>query len=195
MAATRAGRTVLLSSNVPAEYGFCDAQLVVTNFQLKRKAQYKISAQSRFAVNAISARRVSSRPHQSSLFIHLTHSPAPAMKDIDDLDDDLLDDEDLDSFASKGGATALGSSEERLAAKYADYLMWTDTGSSHDEALDLANMTEEEFVDAERADNADRSDSMSLDDGDDFADEDDEDDGYSSRGSGRSGRGDYDDDF
>ena len=31
--ATRAGRTLLLSSNVPAEYDFCDEQLVVTDFQ------------------------------------------------------------------------------------------------------------------------------------------------------------------
>ena len=34
--ATRAGRTLLLSSNVPAEYGFCDEQLLVTDFQLTR---------------------------------------------------------------------------------------------------------------------------------------------------------------
>ena len=34
--ATRAGRTVLVSSNVPAEYGFCEAQLLVTDFQSKR---------------------------------------------------------------------------------------------------------------------------------------------------------------
>ncbi len=31
--ATRAGRTLLLSSNVPAEYAFCDEQLLVTNYQ------------------------------------------------------------------------------------------------------------------------------------------------------------------
>lgn len=31
--ATRAGRTLLLSSNVPAEYAFCDEQLVVTDYQ------------------------------------------------------------------------------------------------------------------------------------------------------------------
>ena len=31
--ATRAGRTLLLSSNVPAEYSFCDEQLMVTDFQ------------------------------------------------------------------------------------------------------------------------------------------------------------------
>jgi len=33
---TRAGRTLLLSSNVPAEYVFCDEQLVVTDFQTER---------------------------------------------------------------------------------------------------------------------------------------------------------------
>ena len=37
--ATRAGRTLLLSSNVPAEYAFCDEQLVVTDFQAARKGQ------------------------------------------------------------------------------------------------------------------------------------------------------------
>ena len=108
------------------------------------------------------------------------------MIDNDDLDDDLLGDDDtLDSYAAKGGAAAIGNPEDRLSAKYADYLMWTDTGSSHDEALDLANMTEEEFVEAERAENADRGGFTSLDDDDDFADEDDEEDGYSS---GRSDR-------
>ncbi|WP_035562402.1 hypothetical protein [Hymenobacter sp. IS2118] len=112
------------------------------------------------------------------------------MIDNDDLDDDLLDDDDnLDSYASKGGAAALGNTEDRLSAKYADYLMWTDTGSTHDEALDLANMTEEEFVEAERAENAERGAFTSLnDDDDEFADddEDDEDEGYSS---GRGSRG------
>ena len=110
------------------------------------------------------------------------------MIDNDDLDDDLLDDDDnLDSYAKKGGATALGNTEDRLSAKYADYLMWTDTGSSHDEALDLANMTEEEFVEAERAENANRGAFTSLDDNeDDFADDEDEDEGYNSgRGGGR----------
>ena len=34
--ATRTGRTLLLSSNVPAEYGFCDEQLLVTDFQPMR---------------------------------------------------------------------------------------------------------------------------------------------------------------
>ncbi len=34
--ATRAGRTVLLSSNVPAEHAFCDEELVVTDFQPQR---------------------------------------------------------------------------------------------------------------------------------------------------------------
>ena len=119
------------------------------------------------------------------------------MKDPDDLDDDLLDDDDnLDSYASKGGAAALGSDEDRLSAKYADYLMWTDTGSSHDEALDLANMTEDEFTEAERAENADRGGFTSLNDDDDndlADDEDDEDEGYSS-GRGRSGAGSFDSD-
>ena len=118
------------------------------------------------------------------------------MKDPDDLDDDLLDDDDnLDSYASKGGAAALGSNEDRLSAKYADYLMWTDTGSSHDEALDLANMTEDEFTEAERTENADRGGFTSLnDDEDDLADdEDDEDEGYSS-GRGRSGASSFDSD-
>ena len=122
---------------------------------------------------------------------------APAMIDNDDLDDDLLDDDDdLDTYAKKGGAASMGSSEDRLSAKYADYLMWTDTGSSHDEALDLANMTEEEFVEAERAENSDRGGFTSLDDDDDdFADDDDEEDeGYSSgRGSRRGSSFDSDD--
>ncbi|WP_201987566.1 ABC transporter ATP-binding protein [Hymenobacter rubidus] len=34
--ATRPGRTLLLSSNVPAEYAFCDEQLLVTDFQAAR---------------------------------------------------------------------------------------------------------------------------------------------------------------
>ncbi len=122
------------------------------------------------------------------------------MKDADDLDldddinDDLLDDDDtLDSYAQKGGGAATGSPEERLSAKYADYLMWTDTGSSHDEALDLANMTEEEFADAERADSAERSDSVNFDDEDDDLDED-EDEGYSPGRSGGRRGGDFDSD-
>ena len=120
------------------------------------------------------------------------------MIDNEDLDDDLLDDDDnLDSYAAKGGAAALGTTEDRLSAKYADYLMWTDTGSSHDEALDLANMTEDEFADAERAENADRGGFTSLDDeDDDFADDDDsdEDEGYASgRGSRRGSSLDSDD--
>jgi len=111
------------------------------------------------------------------------------MIDNEDLDDDLLDDDDnLDTYAAKGGAAALGNTEDRLSAKYADYLMWTDTGSSHDEALDLANMTEDEFADAERAENAERGGFTSLDDDDNFSDDDDsdEDEGYAS---GRGNRG------
>ena len=118
------------------------------------------------------------------------------MIDDDDLDDDLLaDDDDLDTYAKKGGAAAIGNTEDRLSAKYADYLMWTDTGSSHDEALDLANMSEEEFVEAERAENSDRGGFTSLnDDEDEFADDDDEEDeGYSSGRSSRSSSFDSDD--
>ena len=37
--ATREGRTLLLSSNVPAEYAFCDEQLLVTEFQPQRPAR------------------------------------------------------------------------------------------------------------------------------------------------------------
>jgi len=117
------------------------------------------------------------------------------MKDYDDLDDDLLDDDDdLDTFARKGGSKAVGSDEERLSAKYADYLMWRDTGSSHDEALDLASMTEEEFTAAEAADSdSDSSGFSSLDDEDELDDDLDDDDSYgsSSRGSRRSS---FDDD-
>lgn len=37
--ATRTGRTLLLSSNVPAEYAFCDEELRVTDFQPARAAK------------------------------------------------------------------------------------------------------------------------------------------------------------
>jgi len=118
------------------------------------------------------------------------------MKSYDDLDDDLLDDDDnLDSYATKGGAKAAGNEEERLSAKYADYLMWRDTGSSHDEALDLASMSEEEFTAAEAAEaDSDRGGFTSLEDDDDFGDDDEDDDSYggsSSRGGRRSS---FDDD-
>lgn len=116
------------------------------------------------------------------------------MKQYDDLDDDFLDDDDeLDTFAKTGGSKTRGSSEDKLSAKYADYLMWRDTGSSHDEALDLASMTEDEFATAEAAEDPDGSRGFSsLDDDDDFAD--DEDDFGGSRG-GRGSRGFDDDDF
>lgn len=118
------------------------------------------------------------------------------MKQYDDLDDDFLDDDDeLDTFAKTGGSKTRGSSEDKLSAKYADYLMWRDTGSSHDEALDLASMTEDEFATAEAAEDPDGSRGFSsLDDDDDFADDDDDDDFGGSRG-GRSSRGFDDDDF
>jgi hypothetical protein len=116
------------------------------------------------------------------------------MKQYDDLDDDLLDDDDeLDTFAKTGGSKTRGNDEDRLGAKYADYLMWRDTGSSHDEALDLANMTEEEYTTAEAAEDPDGSGFASLDDDDDFADDDD-DDTFGSRPS-RGNRFADDDDF
>ncbi|TGE04194.1 hypothetical protein [Hymenobacter fodinae] len=110
------------------------------------------------------------------------------MRQYDDLDDDFLDDDDeLDTFAKTGGSKTRGSSEDQLSAKYADYLMWRDTGSSHDEALDLASMTEEEFTAAEAAEDPDGSRGYgSLDDDDDFSDDDDDDD--DSYGSSRNGR-------
>ena len=130
-----------------------------------------------------------------SVIIFTPLIPAPAMIDHDDPDEELLDDDNLDSYAAKGGAAALGNPEDQLSAKYADYLMRTDTGSSHDEALDLANMTEDEFADAERAENANRSGFTSLnDEEDEFADDDDEEDeGYSSGRGGRSSSSDSDD--
>ena len=116
------------------------------------------------------------------------------MRQYDNLDDDdLNDDDNLDAYARTGGAK--GSGEDQLSAKYADYLMWRDTGSSHDEALDLASMTEEEFTTAQAAEDPDGSSGHgSLDDEDDDLDADEDDDyGSSSRGRGRSD--DYDSDF
>ena len=116
------------------------------------------------------------------------------MRTYDDLDDDNLDDDDeLDSFAKSGGSKTRGSAEDRLSAKYSDYLMWRDTGSSHDEALDLANMSEEEYTKAEAADADDRSGFSSLDGDEDEEDDLDDDDSYSNRGKTKS-RGRYDDD-
>lgn len=118
------------------------------------------------------------------------------MRQYDNPDeDDLSDDDNLDDYARTGGAKTKGSDEDQLSAKYADYLMWRDTGSSHDEALDLASMTEEEFATAEAAEDPDRSSGHGpLDDEDDDADEDDDEDyGGSSRSRGRGD--DYDSDF
>lgn len=117
------------------------------------------------------------------------------MRQYDNLDDDELDDDDnLDTFASTGGAKTRGTGEDQLSAKYADYLMWRDTGSSHDEALDLASMTEDEFTTAEAAEDPDGSTGLSpLDDEDDL-DEDEDDDSFGSSSRGRS-RGDDFDDF
>jgi len=117
------------------------------------------------------------------------------MRQYDNLDDDdLADDDNLDAFASTGGAKTKGSSEDQLSAKYADYLMWRDTGSSHDEALDLASMTEDEFETAEAAEDPDGASGLApLDDDDDLADDDDDDFGSSSRSRGRGD--DYDSDY
>ena len=121
------------------------------------------------------------------------------MRQYDDPEEeDLADDDNLDNFASTGGAKTRGSGEDQLSAKYADYLMWRDTGSSHDEALDLAALTEEEFATAEAAEDPDGSSGLGrLDDEEDAdSDEDDEDD-FGSGGNSRSrGRGnDYDSDY
>ncbi|MGI4872918.1 MAG: hypothetical protein ACRYFX_17295 [Janthinobacterium lividum] len=118
------------------------------------------------------------------------------MRQYDMDEDDLADDDNLDSFASTGGAKTHGSGEDQLSAKYADYLMWRDTGSSHDEALDLAALTEEEFTTAQAAEDPDGSSGLSpLDEDDDLdSDEDDEDSfGSSSRSRGRGD--DYDSDY
>ncbi len=115
------------------------------------------------------------------------------MRQYDNLDDDdLADDDNLDAFARTGGAKTKGSSEDQLSARYADYLMWRDTGSSHDEALDLASMTEEEFTTAEAAEDPDGSSGLAPLDEDDDPDADDDD----SFGSSSRGRGDdYDSDY
>lgn len=119
------------------------------------------------------------------------------MRQYDDLDDDFLDDDDeLDTFAKTGGSKTRGSSEDQLSAKYADYLMWRDTGSSHDEALDLASMTEEEYTAAEAVEDPEGGSGFSsLDDLDDDDLSDDDSDEYGSSGSSRNSRrnSDYDD--
>ena len=118
------------------------------------------------------------------------------MRQYDDLDEDnLADDDNLDSFASTGGAKTRGSGEDQLSAKYADYLMWRDTGSSHDEALDLASMTEEEFTTAEAAEDPDGSSGMGRLDEDDLDSDDEDDDSYGSSSRGRSRGDDYDSDY
>jgi hypothetical protein len=75
--------------------------------------------------------------------------------------------------------------------------MWRDTGSSHDEALDLASMTEEEFTTAEAAEDPDGASGLSsLDDDDDLDGNDDEDDDFGGSSSRSRSRGDdYDSDY
>ncbi|RTQ52487.1 hypothetical protein EJV47_05605 [Hymenobacter gummosus] len=123
------------------------------------------------------------------------------MRSYDDFDDDdLLDDDDeLDTSpagakSARGGGRKGASSEDSLGAKYADYLMWRDTGSSHDEALDLANLTEDEFSAAEAQEDPEGSNRYgSLDDDDDDLGLDDEDSYEAQRRSRRGGRDDDDD--
>ncbi|WP_151088245.1 hypothetical protein [Hymenobacter baengnokdamensis] len=118
------------------------------------------------------------------------------MRQYDNLDDDELDDDDkLDTFARTGGAKTHGTGEDQLSAKYADYLMWRDTGSSHDEALDLASMTEEEFATAEAAEDPDGSSGLAPLDEEDDLDAEDDDDLFGSSPRGRSRGDDYDSDF
>lgn len=121
------------------------------------------------------------------------------MRSYDDLDDDdLLGDDDLDmspdgAESTRGGGRKGASAEDSLGAKYADYLMWRDTGSSHDEALDLANLTEDEFSAAEAQEDPEGSNRYgSLDDDDDDLGLDDEDSYESQRRSRRGGRDDDD---
>ena len=117
------------------------------------------------------------------------------MRQYDNLDDDNLEDDDnLDAYARSGGAKTKGSGEDQLSAKYADYLMWCDTGSSHDEALDLASMTEEEFTTAQAAEDPDGS--RGLDPlADEDEDEDDDEDAYGSSSRSRGRGDDYDSDY
>ena len=118
------------------------------------------------------------------------------MRQYDNLDDDdLADDDNLDEFARTGGAKTKGSSEDQLSAKYADYLMWRDTGSSHDEALDLASMTEEEFTTAQAAEDPDGSSGLAPLDEDDDLDADDDDDSFGSSSRSRGRGDDYDSDY
>ena len=121
------------------------------------------------------------------------------MRQYDDPEEDNLEnDDELDSYATTGGAKTRGSGEDQLSAKYADYLMWRDTGSSHDEALDLAAMTEEEFATAEAAEDPEGSSGMGRLDDEDDLDSDDEDDDFGGGGGssrGRSRSDDYDSDY
>ncbi|UYZ60418.1 hypothetical protein [Hymenobacter latericus] len=123
------------------------------------------------------------------------------MRSYDDLDDDLFDDDDeLDSSISNSrpskGSRKGASPEDSLATKYADYLMWRDTGSSHDEALDLASLTEDEFAAAEAQEDPEgsgRYGSGGFDDDEESGDLDD-DDSYEAQRRSRRGNRDYDED-
>ena len=110
--------------------------------------------------------------------------PKDVFSDEDDLSDD--DDEPKPLKRSKGK----GASAED---KYADYLMYRDTGSSHDEALDLAIMSDAEY----KSQSAGSRDVFVSDDEEDptfTADDDDDEDSDSfTRGANRRG-GSFDED-
>ncbi|KUG07619.1 hypothetical protein [Solirubrum puertoriconensis] len=123
------------------------------------------------------------------------------MRSYDDLDDDLFDDDDeLDSSVTNSrpskGSRKGASSEDSLATKYADYLMWRDTGSSHDEALDLASLTEDEFATAEAQEDPEGSGRYGSGGFGDDEEEDDlgDDDSYEAQRRSRRGNRDYDED-
>ncbi len=122
--------------------------------------------------------------------------------DDDDLDDDLLltkspfdsdelsDDHDDEPRPAKRGKGKGASAED----KYADYLMYRDTGSSHDEALDLASMSDAEY----KSQSAGSRDAFVSDEEDDQAftaddDEDEDGDSFTRSASRRGGSFDEDD--
>ncbi len=119
--------------------------------------------------------------------------------DDDDIDLDVLsEDEDDDKPATKG-RKGKGSADDR----YADYLMYRDTGSSHDEALDLASMSDAEYRTISAANRTagsdlDADDDLGFGGGGFVADDDDDDaddDTFSSGRGGRRSSGYDDDDF
>ena len=118
----------------------------------------------------------------------LDEDDAPLPKDIFNDEDDLSDDDDEPKPLKR--SKGKGASAED---KYADYLMYRDTGSSHDEALDLASMSDAEY----KSQSAGSRDAFESDEEDDVtfaADDDDDEDGESfTRGANRRG-GSFDED-